>query len=295
MGGQQLFHALEKGVLSRRILVGEIQLQLIPVQLLLKGRVCQKTLDLAAKQQGSVLRLIIVQRLDAEMIPRAEQRLQTAVPDGEGEHAPQPGQKFFAPLLIAVKQHLGVRPGGKGVPGGFQFLGQLLKIVNFSVKDHNKVFVLVEHGLFSALQVNDGQPTLAQRGGAFHKLALPVRPAMGDQVHHLLQNLLHFGPLADESGDSTHNYVPLCFRLISPIIHGLRPKEKPRRKFFVKATIRCRFVTPACWCFAPGYGTIPAKRRGRHDVGTEHPGYVELCGVSLTFPAQRSTINPYIV
>ena len=219
----------------------------------------QKAFDLAAEQQGSVLRLIIVQRLDAEMIPGAEQRLRAAVPDGEGEHAPQPGQKVFAPLLIAVEQHLGVRPGGKSVPGGFQLLGQLLKIVNLSVKDHNKVFVLVEHGLFSALQVNDGQPPLAQRGGAFHKLALSVRPAMGDEVHHLLQNLLHFGPLADESGDSTHNYVPLCFHLISPIIHGLCPKEKPNGKFFADATVRCRFVTPACWRFPPGYGTMTAQ------------------------------------
>ena len=108
VGGQQLFHAFEKGILPRGILVAEIQLQLALVQLLFEAGMGQKALDLAAEEQLALIGKIIVEGLDTEVVPGTEQGLLGLVPDGKGEHTPQLRQHAFAPFLVAVEQNLGV-------------------------------------------------------------------------------------------------------------------------------------------------------------------------------------------
>ena len=208
VGGHQFFDALEEGILPRGILIGKIQRQLLFVQLFLEAGVGQKALDLAAKQQLAGFVLVIIERLDAKMVARAEQRFVLAVPDGKSEHAAQLLQHLLAPLLVPVQQNFGVGPGGEGVPGAHQFGGQLLEVVDLAVKDDGEVLVLIEHGLFAALQVNDGKAALAKGCRAFNKLALAIGAAVGDGIHHALQNFLHVGACADKANNSTHGYNP---------------------------------------------------------------------------------------
>lgn len=62
------------------------------------SRHLEQRLDLRGERQSMAL-LHVIERLDGEMIPRQEQRVPVAVPDGEGEHAIeslQTGRPFFA-------------------------------------------------------------------------------------------------------------------------------------------------------------------------------------------------------
>ena len=258
VGGQQLFHALEKGVLSRRILVGEIQLQLVGVQLLFELRMVQKALDLAAEQKcAGFRRNIIVQRLDAKMVAGAKQRPAVFVPQGKGEHPPQPGQKLPAPLLVAVQQNLGVATGGKGVSGGDQLLAQRLEVVDLAVEHNGQAVVLVEHRLPAALQVDDGQPPVAQCHRAVDVMALAVRAAVGDAVGHLLQNFLHIGARADKACDSTHTWRSSIPGSVSA---GMQCPRYPVRLIWLLYTGNAglksaRLVKSAFWIVLSGFLT----------------------------------------
>ena len=150
------------------------------------------------------------------MVARTEQRLRMAVPERKREHAAQFVQHRLAPLLVAVQQDLGIRAGGEGVPGGLQLFAQGLEVVNFAVEHDDEAAVLVIHRLAAALQVDDGQAALPQRDRAFQKLALAVRPAVGDAVHHRLQDLGRVFPRADKTNDSTHKRFLFLFALRRP-------------------------------------------------------------------------------
>ena len=172
----------------------------------------QKAFDLAAKQQLSGIVLVIIERLDAKMVARAEQRFVLAVPDGKSEHAAQLLQHLLAPLLVPVQQNFGVGPGGEGVPGAHQFGGQLLEVVDLAVKDDGEVLVLIEHGLFAALQVNDGKAAVAQGYLVVHIVAFAVRAAVGDQVRHSFYNAaggFRFMVALSKAGNATHRRFPL--------------------------------------------------------------------------------------
>ena len=147
MGGQQLLHVLEEGILPRGVLEAQIQLQLGRIEPLVKLGIFQKALDLAAEHKAVAL-VVIIKGLDAEMVPGAEQLALGLVPDGKGEHAAQAGDHLPAPFLVAVQQHFGIRMvGGKGMARGLQFGAQGLEVVDLAVEDHHQAAVLVEHGL----------------------------------------------------------------------------------------------------------------------------------------------------
>ena len=144
------------------------------------------------------------------MIPCAEQGVGLFVPQRKGKHTPKPLQQAFAPLLIAVQQHLGVAAGGKHMAFFFQLGFQLLKIVDLAVEDHHHAAVFVVHGLCAALQVNDGQAAMAQGHPFVQIAALTVRAAVRNAVHHFLQHslLVIVCLFAGKTNDSTHNFFP---------------------------------------------------------------------------------------
>ena len=210
VGGQQFFDALEKGVLPRGILVGEVELQPLLVQLLHKAGMRQKAFYLAAKEQFALGIGVIIKGLDAEGIPGAEEALVRLVPDGKSKHAPQLFQHALAPLLVAVEQDFGVgMVGGEGVARRLQLGAQLHEVVNFAVEHHRQALILVEHGLAAALDVDDGEPPVAQGNAVAEIAARAVRPAVGDGVHHGFQYLFPVGAPAGKSHDPTHTvFVP---------------------------------------------------------------------------------------
>ena len=115
MGGAQTVYVFKKGFPRDRILKRKIAVQRVFVEFLHEIRMLQQAFDLAGPEQPPVGEEGIMHGLDAEIIPRDEQRMVRRVPDHKGEHPPQPGKKRFLPLLKAVEQHLAVGFGGKDV------------------------------------------------------------------------------------------------------------------------------------------------------------------------------------
>lgn len=171
----------------------------------------QKAFDLAAKQEQTIL-IIIIERFDTEDIPRTKHGFGFLVPDHEGEHAAQFAGQLIAPLLIAMQQHLGIGPGGKGMACSDQFLAQGLEVIDLAVKNADKTAILIEHGLLAALQVNDGKAAVAQGYLVIHIVAFAVRAAVGDQVRHSFYNAaggFRFMVALSKAGNATHRRFPL--------------------------------------------------------------------------------------
>ena len=210
MPGQQLLHPGKKGVPPRRILAGKIKRQLRRVQPLFKGRVIQKCLDLAGKQQRAVRTAAVVQRLYAEHVPRTKQCPGPAVPQRKGKHAAQPGQKLAAPLLPPVQQDLGVGAGRKAVAQRRQLGGQGFVVVDLAVENDDQIFILAVQRLGTARKVDDCQPAVAKGGRPLHKGALTVRAAVGDARQHGGKRPgIGCALPGDESRNSAHEIIVL--------------------------------------------------------------------------------------
>ena len=202
---RQLVDAFEEGLTDRRILEGHIRLQRLGVELLDEIGVAQQALDLRRVHERAV-HLRIVEGLDAEMVARAEQLLLVLVPDHESEHATYALQQIHTPLLIAVQQHLGVAFGGEGVSGRDQFLTQRLIVVDLAVEGDDLRTILVVDGLLAAAEVDDAEPSMAERRMLVDVMAFAVRPAMRDHVGHTLEDrAFHVnGHIVDETSNSAH-------------------------------------------------------------------------------------------
>ena len=205
MAFRQLEHALEEGLADGRVLEGHVRLERLLVELLDEVRVLQQALDLRGVHERAV-HLGIVEGLDAEMIAGAEQFALVPVPDHEGEHASNLLQQFHAPLLIAMQQHLGVAFGGEGVSGRDQFLTQRLIVVDLAVEGDDLRAILVVDGLLAAAEVDDAEPSMAERRVLVDVMAFAVRPAMRDHVGHTLEDrAFHVnGHIVDETSNSAH-------------------------------------------------------------------------------------------
>ena len=208
----QLVNVFEHRLGIRDILDAQIFGQAAFIEGFVEARVGQKALDLAAEDEVAAL-IVVVIRLDAEDVPRAEEGLGAAVPDDKGEHPAQPGRQGVAPFLIAVQQDFGIRLGGKGMPGRQQFGAQVLVVVDFAVVNDDKVAVLVVHRLAAAFKVDDRKPAVAQRDLIVNKIALAVGAAVGNQVGHLFYNgtgLVSLVAAFGKAGDPTHGRSLPC-------------------------------------------------------------------------------------
>ena len=113
-----------------------------------------------------------------------------------------------------------------------QLGGQGAVVVNFAVKDDDKVLILAVQRLCAAVGVNDGQTAVAQRGGPLHKAALTVRPAVGNARQHGGQQtgVCRTTP-GNKTGNSAHGFyvlsrqcnlpLPFCTLDLLAFYHGL--------------------------------------------------------------------------
>ena len=212
VGRGQLVHALEEGFLCGGILQRQIGAQRILVDGLDEFGMLEKGLDLAAEHQPRAVRDgVIVKRLDAENVPRAEHTLVFGVPQHERKHAAQAIDQLRAVFLVAVDEHLGVGATVERVAFGLKLPPQLHKIVDLAVEYNDHAFVLVGHGLCACVgQVQDGQAPEPQRDAVVCVHAAHVRAAVDDTVHHFLQDCLFVIKIAGKADKSTHSGVTSC-------------------------------------------------------------------------------------
>jgi hypothetical protein len=86
---------------------------------------------------------VIIERLDAQAIARAEQSAPAAVPDGEGEHASELVEAAGAALLVGVQDGLGVGARAVAMARPFERRAQIGMVVDFAVIDDPQVFGFV--------------------------------------------------------------------------------------------------------------------------------------------------------
>jgi hypothetical protein len=107
--------------------------------------------------------LQVVQRLDAEVVAGAEGTAFLAVPDDEGEHAPQAGQHLLAPVVVAGGDHLAV---ALGVEGGAVVAGQLLPqldvVVDLAVEGQQVAPARVGERLVAEGHIDDREPLVGE-------------------------------------------------------------------------------------------------------------------------------------
>jgi hypothetical protein len=125
----------------------------------------------------------VVERLDAEAIAGAEERLAIVVPEDEGEHPAQALQARGSPLAVRVENDLGVRAGGEAIAA--QLLAQLEEVVDLAIAGDG-VAVAVEHRLAASRWVDDAQASMghAHVTRRVDPPALAVRAAVALEVAH---------------------------------------------------------------------------------------------------------------
>jgi len=89
----------------------------------------------------------VIQRLDAEAVAGEEQRAMAQVADGEGEHAVEMLDAFFAPGVIGLEDHLAVALREERVAEFFEFLAQFAVVVDGAVEHQHQMQLAVEHRL----------------------------------------------------------------------------------------------------------------------------------------------------
>src|SRR5208282_5077700 len=102
-----------------------------------------REIECAAKQR-------IVERFDAEAIPRAEQPLLRAIPECEAPHSVKMLEALIAPLLVRAQDHFGVGPGSKAMSTALELYADLLVVVNLAVESDRVRTVFNFHRLVSS-------------------------------------------------------------------------------------------------------------------------------------------------
>lgn len=153
-------------------------------------RVGEDGLGFRAEEHSSRGR-VVVEGLDPETVADEEEFLACGVPDGDGVHAVQAAHEVGAPLEVSAQRHLGVAGGGEPMPVQGEFGAQLTVVVDLAaVGDHGARQVAARaafrggHGLGSALQVDDRQAPVSERGVGAEPAAAGVRAAADQGPHH---------------------------------------------------------------------------------------------------------------
>ncbi len=112
-----------------------------------------------------------------------------AVPYGKGEHAVKIFQAVRPMGGIGCKQHRRVGIVQKHCARRGEFLPELTKIIDLSVKDRAKAAIRAQHWLRPASDINDGKTPVAKAYRTLPPLPIPIRTAPGHSVSHGLDNL----------------------------------------------------------------------------------------------------------
>jgi hypothetical protein len=122
----------------------------------------------------------------------------------------------LAPLQVGVQHDLGVAAGAELVAAAGELGPQLAEVVGLAAvgeRDQVAAVLGVRHRLPAALEVDDGQPPVAEPGRPVEVEALVVGAAAGHGGGHVAQGrrgLLVAGqlaPVVDPAGDATHGWT----------------------------------------------------------------------------------------
>ena len=200
---QQTVDVLEERHRLGAVLVGQVGVEGALVEALDEFRVLQDRLDLRGVAEV-VADHGVVQRLDAEIIAREEQRFGLFVIDREREHPAQAGQAFLIPLLKGVHEHLAVGTGAELMSQLLQLLLKILVVIDLAVVGQDQRAVLIRDRLVAALEVDDTQPAKAHGDGIVHVQTVRVGTAVSDDLGHLLYRIFSLLRLTRKAANTAH-------------------------------------------------------------------------------------------
>src|ERR1700680_4937565 len=106
---------------------------------------------------------IVIKRLDAEPVPRAEQTLFPAIPESKDENATEACEAPRAIFFVAVQDRFGVGVRCITMTGALQLRAQSGMVEDFAVVDDPQRGILIGHRLPAGREVDDTQPAMAKK------------------------------------------------------------------------------------------------------------------------------------
>ena len=210
--GHDVAHAREQGEGRRNVVVGEVVLQRGQIE---RGTARQRGehgLDLGAEQHLPAV-VVHEQRLDADAVAHQMQPgifWIAPIPDGDGEHAIEPRQKAQSFAFIQSQQDLGVAVIGVEAHAlALRLSAQFHMVENLAVLHQGDSPVVADEGLVTTGEVDDGEPSVADRQARSAKCAAVIRPAMDEAGVHRGEGLLAqvAAGTVEKSINSTHGGI----------------------------------------------------------------------------------------
>src|SRR4051794_15011696 len=148
----------------------------------------------------------VVERLLPHAIASEDEPALAFVPDGEGEHADQsPRELDGRQVLREVGDDLGVAVRGEGVSRARELFSQLTVVVDLAVEHGNHAPVLVRDRRVAGDQVDDRQPSLANRRATGLEATMGVGTAVVEHRELTVDDRAVVVTVAcDYSGDAAH-------------------------------------------------------------------------------------------
>ena len=187
------------------IAVGEVLLDRASVDVAPNLRAQHQRLQFRGKQHTAVTQQRVIERLDAQMIARHEQRFALGVPHRKGEHAAQVSHAVLVPMQPGVQQHLGIGMRAKPVAGGLEFLAQRLKVVDLAVEGQPAAARVAGHGLLTAGEIDDRETSVAETDTRFEVITGFVWAAVGQRIGHAAQQARGYLALAKQVDDTRYS------------------------------------------------------------------------------------------
>ena len=208
VAGQQLADARERRHRARHEPEAEERVDRLVVEVVRHEAAREDALQLGREDQ-EIAGFRVVERLDAEAVARDHRPPFAPVPDGRAELAAQVLRIPGAVLLVEVRQDLRVAAARERVTASLEAGADVLVVVELAVLDRPDVPVLARDRLVTARDVDDAEPSDAERDALREVRPAVVRAAMRHGVRHAVEDVRrHDGPrLAahlNDSADSAH-------------------------------------------------------------------------------------------
>src|SRR5262249_2492949 len=128
----------------------------------------------------------VVNRLLSGAVTRQEQRARRGVPQRDPEHAPQPGERRFLPLVVCVDDGLRVARCQKPVAEQLQLSAQFAVVVDLAVEDDPHRARFVVNRLAASREIDDAEAAHAEADAGLDVDTLVVWTAVSYDVAHAM-------------------------------------------------------------------------------------------------------------
>ena len=154
--------------------------------------------------------LEIEQRFLSQSVASEQQQLFAGIINGKREHSVEQRKELFAHLLVEMHKYFSIAVAAENVTFGFKFSAQFPVVVYLAVEDDGNGSAFVEHRLFSAVYIDNGEPPVSQSNVIVDKVAAIIRTAVAECFGHAGDRVADIAVMdvVYYSGNCTHRRVP---------------------------------------------------------------------------------------